>query len=593
MVIGMFGISTYAVKAFDFFRTSLMTSLSNIEPTTQILFDIAIIVIVAAMFALIGKLSKIELIPMYILAGLIIGPIGFGLVKQAGLINALSELGIAFLLFVAGMEINARKLRETTKTGVIIGVVELFFMFLITFGLLAFFRFGLIEMVYIAIAVSLSSTVVVVKLLADKRELATLHSRLIITILIVQDIFSILLLSALSSFSLITFMASFGKLIIIGVLALFFKKVINESLFKFCAKSQELMLIVPIALLFLFSFAAGLLGLSIIIGSFLAGLTLADSEYKIDIEAKMRPLRDFFIVLFFVSLGMQLSKFNVKLLIPFVVLIVLVIVVKPILTFMMTRILSYKRRTSILTGLSIGQMSEFGLIIALQGLLLGHLSRETFSLIVFATIITIGVSPYVIRKSHKVYEKTKWFFKGLDRISSHREKLGYMSKERKSVLLVGCHRMGSVILDQMEKMKSKLIVLDFNPETIKSLMKKKISCIYGDAENPEVIEAIKWDDLAVVISTVPSLTVNKTLLKVARKNPNAITIMTSEKVHNALDLYSSGADYVILPYGVGGEQAYIIMRHILGMPLKERKKSLSEMKKKHIKQLELIHRLLY
>ncbi len=592
----MFDISAfvvYAGKLASFLKTSLNISLANLPSSMLVLFDLAIIIIVAALFAVIGKLTKIELIPMYILAGIVIGPLGFGLIRNLPLIYALSEIGIAFLLFTAGMEISVKKLKETTKPALIIGFIEIVIVFLLASAALLFFSniLSLKEIFYIAVAIMFSSTVVVVKLLADKRELATLHARIILTILILQDIVAILLLAFLSveRFSALIIIAAILKLAFMFLLMLLFKRVITPLL-KFCAKNHELMLLVPIALVFLFALLANLVGLSIIVGAFLAGLLFAESDYKIEVEAKLKPLRDFFSTLFFVSLGLQLTQLTHNIVVILPAILFLAIVIKPIVIFISTRSLGFKRITAVATSISLGQLSEFGLIIALQALLFGHITSSTFTLIVLATILTIAITPYTIANTHSIYRRTKFLFRNLDKISEHREKkLEYITEEKKTILLVGCHRMGSILLKHFEPVKHKLLVIDFNPEIIKALIKKRVSCIYGDAGNPELLDRIEWRNIKIVISTVPDTTVNSFLIRYAKAaNPKTIVVLTAEKIHDALNLYKRNADYVVLPHMLAGEKTCELINKIVKKNI-----DLEKLKQQHVKELEKLHRLLY
>lgn len=567
----------------------LIVNALNLPAEAVILFDIGIIIVIAAILALLLRFLKQPLIPAYIAAGLIIGPIGLGLIKNMELISSLSEIGIAFLLFVAGLEISIRKLKEVGFSATISGILQIVILFLAGFFLAIYLGFFKIEALYIGVLIAFSSTMVVIKLLHDKKELNTLHGRIILGILLIQDVAAIIALTIIPTltsgltngiaFSTIPLFSSLAKGAIMIAVAFLLSKTILPKVFKFAARSSELLLITSIGYAFLFILAAYLAGLSIIIGAFIAGLSLAALPYNLEIEGRVRPLRDFFATIFFVSLGMQLF-FTTEALKPALILIALVLIFKPLIIMMLIRILGYEKRTSFLSGLSLAQMSEFSLIIAAHGLILGHISNTLFSIAILGTTITMAITPYLIEHKNELYRKLHYPLLLLEKIPSHKEKLGYRSKDSKKIVILGCRRMGRIILNSIGK--GKALVIDYDPEIIKNLMKNKIPCVYGDVANPDVLNKIDFKKIELLISTIPDKSDNLALIKQLKlRNPNALAFLTAEFIQDAFELYEQGADYVILPHIVSGERGSTLLKRII----KERKYALKT-KSRHIKHLK-------
>ena len=569
--------------------SSLKNILSQVPESQSMIITIGVIIIIAAILALILRLLKQELIPAYILAGLIIGPLVLGLVRDTAVISSLAEMGIAFLLFVAGIEISLTKLKETSVGSIIVGIFQIAIIGVATFFISISFGFTQVEAIYLALILSFSSTILVIKLFADKYELNTLHARIAISILLIQDLVAILALAILSNqFSAYFIYLALIKIALLLLIAFLLNIIIVKPLFTFASRSTELLFIVSLAFVFLFSAISYFLGLSIIIGAFIGGLALANLHYKTEIVSKIRPLRDFFAIIFFVSLGMLLTSFNIiKLIIPFIIFLALVLIAKPFIIALFIRIAGYKPRTSALTAFSLAQISEFSLILALQGLLLGVLAQETFNLVVLVAIITMALSPYLLRGSMGIYSKSIGLIRLIEKIPTRKEKTRYKFKEKKTVLLVGCHRMGSVFIKKLKKYRHKILVVDFNPEIIRALKNKKISAIYGDIASTELFNHLPLAKLRVVVSTAPKKEDNLLVITYFKKLlPKVFVTVTAQRIDEALEMYKAGADYVIIPLVVSAE-------HAIQNILKFNKWQFKKLKKEQIEYLKELHKALY
>ncbi len=551
----------------------------------NLFISIGIIIVVATFFAYIAKLLKQPLILAYIVTGLVIGP-ALGWITNSATIATLSEIGIAFLLFIVGLEIDFKKLKNVAVISSLGGIIQILLLFTVGYIISMFFGFRNINAIYIALILAFSSTMVVVKLLSDKKQIDTLHGRIIIGFLLMQDFFAILALSILSTSTLSFYPIAMSllKFMIFLLLSFIIGKFLIGHAMKFAAKSQELFFLVSVALLFLFALFAQYLGLSIIIGSFIAGVVLGNLPYQIEIVGKVRSLKDFFSTIFFVSLGLELSLSSITSIIkPLIILIIFVIIGKPLLTMFLCAFFGYRKRPSFLTAISLAQISEFSLIIVTQGLLLGHISQDVFSMTVILAIVTMTITSYTISFDNKLYNFFSKYLNIFDKIGKKSSQLEYMPKRKNiDVILCGFNRIGYSVYRVIRKLRKKLLVIDYNPEVVRELVGKKIPCIYGDIGDPEIIETVDLKEIKMLISTVPNKFDNLLLIKKTKEvNKRAIIFVTASQVDEALGLYDAGADYVILPHFLGGEHASVLIEEF-GLDINK----IFETKLRHIKELK-------
>ncbi len=581
----MVSITGYAVDVV----AGIGNHISQLPASEAIIFDIAIILIVAAVLAFIAKVLRQPLIPAYVLTGLIIGPLVFGFVRNLDLIYAFSEIGIAFLLFTAGLEISFKKIKEAgLKKIVLIGLLQVGIIFGTVFFLADVLGLTGLQAAYIGIIMAFGSTMVDIKLLADRGELVTLHGRLVLGILLFQDLVAIIAIVVFTSgnFAVGPLFIAFAKLVGILVVAILLQKLVLNKLFRFAARSNELLFLSALAVLFFFIILTYVSDLSIVIGAFIAGVSLANSPFKMELESRVAPLRDFFAILFFVALGMQVvfSGIGQRMTLLWV-LLAGVFFVKPIVTLILLRITSYRPRTSFFTAISLAQLSEFSLIIGAIGVSMGALDVSIFSTVILATIITMSVTPYFINFKDGFYRFFKYPVRVL-KFLPMRDDLKYEGKGDKEVLLVGSHRMGGALMEELLSKKDKLLVVDYNPEVIGVLKNKKVSCIYGDITSPELLDKIDIKRLKLVISTIPNYEETLHLLKkIKRISPKVKVVVTGSRISETLRLYKAGADFVVTPKIIAGQELAEIMHG--------RKMDLKKEKRRHLKHLGDIHKLLY
>lgn len=560
------------------------------------------------MVGILSKRLKQPLIPAYIFAGVILGPglsylfqktkflslLGItsspSLIHNLSLIQTFSEIGIAFLLFIVGLEVDIKRLKDVEMVSSIGAILQMAVLFPLGFFVSQLLGFSQVESVYLGIILVFSSTMVVLKILSDKKELDTLHARIMIGILLIQDvlaIFSLLALSVAGDVSIFFFSLSIFKGVIVLVLAVLAGRAVFPWIFRFSAKSPELLFLTSLGVFFLYAFIFEVAGFSLAIGAFVAGITLGTLEYSIEIVGRIKPLRDFFATLFFVSLGMQLTFISLeKIILPLFVFFLFVIFAKPLIIMLTTAFFGYKKQTSFLTGISLGQISEFSLIIVAQGFILGHVSQDMVSLTILLAIVTLGITSYIMKYQQKMYfaiADDLTIFEYASPRGLEKEQLQPRPK-KVEFLLCGYNRVGYSILQKLLKLKKKLLVIDFNPQIIKQLAQQKIACVYGDVSNPEVLEQIDLKLIKFVISSISNYETSRLLVDVIkRRNKRVSLFVTASTIDEALDLYEHGADYVILPHLLGGDHASLLLEDVgqdISKLIKTRVKHIEELSKR-------------
>ena len=552
--------------------------------TGDVFLQLGIVVVVAAVIAFVLRWLHQPQILAYVLAGILLTPV-FGIITDISIIESMSTIGIAFLLFLVGLEMDLKALKSVALVTTFGGLIQILLLVTLGYALAIVLGFFHVEALYIGLFLAFSSTMVVLKLLSDKRELQTLHGRIIVGILLVEDVVAILALSFLSSlqdFSPSLFRLAFLKFLVLFAVAFICSKFLFPRVFRFAAKRQELLLVSALAVCFLFSLAFYSLGFSIVIGAFLAGITLGNLEYNVEIVAKMRSLRDFFALLFFVALGMGISfgAFR-ELLIPLAVLLFAVVILKPLIIMFICSLFKYTKKPAFLAATALGQMGEFSLLLASQGLLLGHVSQGVFSLIVLVTLLSITLSSYTIEWGNSLYKLLLKPLKIFDLFTT--EGLEYLpTKSLPTIALCGYNRIGYSILQSLKDVKKKVLIVDYNPEVIAKVAKEGYHCLYGDVTDEEILERMNVGRLTLLVSTVPEMKDNLFLIrKVREENKSVKIIVSASDITEAFKLYDAGADYVILPHFLGGEHVAQLISKV-----RAKKVKLHEERKKHLEHLQ-------
>ncbi len=553
----------------------------------EIFIELSLILVVSMLVSLVMRMLKQPLVIGYIVAGIILGPYLLNVIHSKETIELFSKFGITILLFIVGLNLNPKVIAEVGKVSMFGGIAQVVTTSIIGFFIAQFLGIERIAAMYVAIGLTFSSTIIILKLLSDKGDLNKLYGRIAIGFLIVQDVIATIILLVTSAstqsgdtnlvlFTLFTLMKGAFLISII----LFISTVLLPKIEKFIASSQEL--------LFLFSITWGLgfatifhkLGFSVEIGALIAGVTMSTTPYAYEVSSRLRPLRDFFVVLFFVFLGSQMVLNDVgSLIIPALILSVYVLIGNPIIMIIVMNLLGYSKRTSFLTGLTVAQISEFSLILAALGFSVGHISREILSLITLVGLITITVSTYLILYSESIYPKVEKLLNLLQLKKGGKEKA---YEDEYEAILFGYQRVGADFVKSFEKLGLDFIVVDFNPESIEHMKEEKIPYKYGDAKDAEFLAELELKKLQYVVSTIPEHETNALLVqKIREVNKKAIVLVVSQTRDEAHSLYKAGATYVIMPHYLGAQYATKLIREH-GIERHRYK----DLKAKHLKYLE-------
>lgn len=530
---------------------------------SNLLTSIAVSIISATFCALIARKLRQPLILGYIFGGILLGhEMGFGIITDEESIRLISEIGLILLLFIIGLEIDLTKLFDAGKTAAITGSVQFFGSILLGIVFFNYFDFPFtrtrFNLAYLSLAFSLSSTMIVVKLLYDKYEIDTLAGRVTLGVLIFQDIWAIIFLAVQPNLLkpevsplFASFLAGTGLLFLCFLIS----KYLLPRLFMSIAKSPELMLITSISWCFLVTGTADAIGLSKEMGALIAGLSIAAFPYSLDVIAKITGIRDFFITLFFVALGLKAPALTPSLLLLGFLFTGFVLATRLITLLPTLLALKLDLRTGLITSINLSQISEFSLVIVTLGLTFGHVDQEIVSIVILSLVISSVLSTYLILSN----EHLVWWIMRLIR-----KKPGTVAPLPdavpkglgKEIVLLGFFKEASSFLHQVNQempyLKDRMFVIDFNPETLEILKKNGVSCVYGDIAHPETLRHAGIDGAKVVISTISDTflkgTTNfKLLIQIKKLCPQSRVIVTSDTINGARALYQEGADYVLLP----------------------------------------------
>lgn len=525
----------------------------------NLFIELTFIIFIATAIAIFLRFFKQPLIVGYILAGIAAGPYGLNAIHSKAEIELFSKIGIIVLLFIVGLNLNPKVIKEVGKASFFLGVGQILSTGVIGLFLARLMGIGLVPSLYLAIAFTFSSTIIVLKLLSDRGDLHKLYGKISIGLLLVQDIVATVVLLFVSSLShpgnetvvhlvSVLLLKALWTGVVLYLVATYFMPRIS----KFMASSSEL--------LFLFSLTWGLglaslfyvFGFSAEIGALTAGVILSVTPFAYEIAARLKPLRDFFIVIFFVLLGSQMVLGNMYTLIfPALIFSAFVLFGHPVIVFVLMNLLGYKRRTGFMAGLTTAQISEFSLILASVGFSLGHLTGETLSLITFVGLITIAGSTYSLLYADKIYPRVENVLRLLE-LRDVKRNLQGSTDEKYDIMLFGYDRIGHDFVSTFTKMGNSFLVIDFNPICIQHLEWANLPHRFGDAEDIEFLQELNLEKVKMIVSTIPDFKTNIVLTKTIKQaNANAIVIVLSHDYQQAHELYSHGATYVVIPHYLG------------------------------------------
>ncbi|MFC0261080.1 cation:proton antiporter [Fontibacter flavus] len=529
------------------------------ELSTSPFMEFAIILFFAALLGIIGQLLKQPLIVMFIFLGVLVGPSFLDIVQSKEQIHLLADIGIAILLFIVGLKLDLRLIKSIGKIALMTGIGQVIFTSLFGYVIGIALGFSSMESFYIAVALTFSSTIIIVKLLSDKKEIDSLHGQIAVGFLIVQDLVVILVMIILSTLnragdSLIGVeigLTLIYTMIFVGFTFLAMRYFV-PGITLFLARSIELLTLFGIAWAVAMAAISELIGFSAEVGAFLAGVTLASSPYKDVISSRLVSLRDFLLLFFFVNLGSNLNLSLIGEQIPSSIIFSLFVLIgNPLIVLVIMGIMGYRKRTSFLAGLTVAQISEFSLIFAGLGLAVGHINEEVLGLITLVGLITIALSTYMILYSYPLYDflapilgvfEKRHIKEGKDRMARDQNPF--------EIVVIGLGRFGTEIIKRIEeKSSAKYFGVDFDPQVVREFQEQNKSVIYGDLEDPELLDRIPLQHVKCIINTVPNAEFAVHLVKrLGRLGFKGSIYHTALQKIDQYLLKEEGIEGIVIPY---------------------------------------------
>ena len=543
---------------------------------------------IAAIMALIMKLIKQPLILGYILAGLIVGPSLLGIISAGNqeMFDTFSHMGIALLLFIIGLGMNVSELRKQGRAVLVTAVVALITMVSLGFTTASLLGFVNTEAMIIGLALFFSSTIIIVKILSDRKEQNRLHGQLAIGIILFDDLVATLALLVIAAGKnggldpeQLVFLFLKGSALM-GFLVLMNLKFLGK-ITRFMASSQELLFLFALS----WGFGVGTLfefsGFSLEVGALFAGVALGSVPYAQEITARLKPLRDFFVVVFFITLGESLDLGNLgSVIMPALVLSAVVMIFKPFIITLTLGLLGYTKRVSFKAGINLSQISEFSIIMVVLAASTGLVGEKVSAIITLVAMITIAISTYLMHYDERLFKIFDHFkFRLFERESAYKE---HVKRKSYPFILFGYHKGGHQFITTFQQMNKRFIVIDYDPQVAETLERESIPYMYGDATDPELMDEVGVEHAKLIVSTFTDFAITHQVIdSIATLNPKAVIICHATNQEEAIQLYSLGATYVMIPHYIGSEKVSAFLKKN-GLD----KDQFDNFKQKHIAYLE-------
>ncbi|MGC9325689.1 MAG: cation:proton antiporter [Desulfomonilia bacterium] len=533
----------------------------------SVFLEIASILLLATFFGILGLALRQPLIVAFLITGIMAGPSGFGIIRAHDKIDLLAQIGISLLLFVVGLRLDLNLIRTTGPVALATGLGQIIFTTIFGFFISLGFGLSTVGALYVAVALTFSSTIIIVKLLSDKREIDSLHGRIAMGFLIVQDIVAILALISLTALAggtmeqqealwEIAWIAGKGLGFLLGIGLLM--KFVLPRLTHMLARNNELLILFAVAWAVFLGALGDFLGFSKEVGAFLGGVSLASTQYREAIGARLVSLRDFLLLFFFLDLGARLELTSVgSQMGKAAVLSLFVLVGNPIIVMIIMGIMGYRRRTGFLAGLTVAQISEFSLILGALGLSMGHISSETMGIITLVGIVTIFVSTYMILNSAQLYQVLSGLLRVFEKRYPHRERdIGTQCVLPEiDVIVIGLGNYGYGLTEHLLERNRRIMGVDFDPQVLKRVQALGVEDLFGDVGDPELMEHLPLNCTRWVLSTIRDRTLNLDLFhRLKDRGFEGKVALTARTEEDAQAYRDAGAHVVLRPYRDAAEQ---------------------------------------
>lgn len=526
---------------------------------SHVFSELSLVIIVTAAVSLFMRLIRQPLILGYILAGLLVGPSFFGLIQSEELFQVFSSIGIALLLFIIGLGMNVAELKKLGKPVFAVAFSTLLVITMIGFSTSSLLGFTKTEALIAGLALFFSSTIIIVKILSDKKEQNRLHGQIAIGVILVEDIVATFALLFVAAGAEGGFQPQEAAVLIAKGLALlgllyFCSSKILPKVARYMAESQEMLFLFAISWGFGIATLFEISGFSLEVGALFSGVALATSPYVAEIASRLRPLRDFFVVIFFIFLGQSLTISNISsALIPALILSIIVMVMKPFIVTSVLGLLGYTKRVSFKAGINLSQISEFSVVLVVLAIANDLVRNEVGAVITLVAIITIAVSTYLMHYDDELYEV-------FDRIKLRMFEKEVVYRENRKVsgypmVLLGYHHGGHEFVKTFRQMHKRFLVVDYDPDVIELMEQQKIDYLYGDVTDRELLDEANIEKAKLIVSTISDHNTNVFLVNLIENiNPGAVIICHADNLKEATELYDLGASYVMIPHYIGSEK---------------------------------------
>lgn len=475
--------------------------------------EIAAVLIAATVVGVLAALLRQPMIVAFIAVGILVGPAVLGWVDGTEEVELLAQLGVTVLLFLVGLKLDPALVRVLGPVALATGLGQLGFTIIAGYGIGLALGMDHVRAIYVAVALTFSSTIIIIKLLTDKRELDTLHGRIAMGFLIVQDIAVVVAMMVIGSWGaagegegLAMLVPALGKMLAALVVLYAVVRWVLPRLLHVVARSGELLLVFSVGWGAALAAGGETLGFSMEVGAFLAGFSLAGSGFREAVGARLSGLRDFLLLFFFVELGAGLafSDLGAELL-PAAVLSLFVLVGNPLIVLAIMAAMGYRRRTGFMAGLTVAQISEFSVIFIAMGVSLGHVDASTLSLVTLVGLVTIATSTYMILYSDRLYAFFRPVLSPFERRVPFREQAWEQggAEEGAQVIVYGLGRYGGRLASELHRQGVPVIGVDSDPRAVERARLHGVPARFGDAEDAEFVHTLPLSQVRWIVTTVP------------------------------------------------------------------------------------------
>ncbi len=520
--------------------------------------QISLVMVLGGAIALIMKKLKQPLLIGYILTGLLAGPLVLNIIRDEKGFEVLSTLGVALLLFIVGLELSLKIVSRLGKAVFTTTFVQITAVTAIGAVAARLLHFGRVESVIIGLCLAMSSTIIIVSLFHNKKETTRLYAQIALGVLLLQDIVATLAKIILSGRAEGDSLIRLGLLIGRGVLVCLLLYVASNFLLPKIAKllqsSKDLLLIFSLGWALGFAVLFTRIGFSVEVGALFAGVSMAHLPLAREITTRLRPLRDFFIIIFFITLGHSLITANsTNYIVPIIIFSAITLLIKPFVVLATLGVIGYTKRSSFKTAVSLSQVSEFSLVFAVAAVHGGFARPDVQAVIGFTALITFAGSAYLIKYDDELFlllEKHLRLFERRATLHDHKESMHHYP-----VVLFGYRKGGAEFIRTFKSMNKRFAVVDYDPEAIETLERQEVHFFYGDATDMELLEEVNLAKTKLVVSTISDFPTNEFLADwLEAHNPDAVFIGSAENAAEASRLYEQGAAYVMIPHFIGSEK---------------------------------------